>query len=273
VAWRARWVWIYVVGTTVLVFVDRVFSSPQPLGTPLQDALYDLMFDSVFAALALMSIRAGRQLDRAAEAARQRAVLEAATQARVGQRARANALMHDGVLATLLAAAQESPGLRAAASTQATKTLEQIEQFALDEVSAAALSAQEFVWLQQATTTEIDAGAEFSYEIESAEITIPGAVSQALSDGLAEALRNVLRHAAVRGTKLHRAVHIRVATAQVEVTVLDDGAGFEPRNISPDRLGIAVSIRDRMEQLLGGSAEIVSKVGEGTRVVLTWEQP
>ncbi len=270
-AWRARWVWVYVGGTTVLVFIDRVVTSPQPLATPLQDALYDLMFDAVFAALALVSIRAGRQLDRTAEAAHQRARLEAATQARAQQKARANALMHDGVLATLLAAAHDDPIIREAASIQARKTLTHIEEFAAEEPTVAGLAARDFIWLQQAIATEVDPGSRFSYETEANDLTIPGVVSRAMSDGLTEALRNVLRHAAVPGRELHRAVHVRVANHEVEVTILDDGGGFDPKAVSLGRLGIAVIIREQMDQLAGGSVQLISKIGEGTRVVMRWE--
>jgi len=49
--------------------------------------------------------------------------------------------------------------------------------------------------------------------------------------------------------------------------VRDRGAGFDPNAVAADRRGLAESIRGRMERV-GGSAHIVSALGEGTDVEL-----
>jgi signal transduction histidine kinase len=272
-AWRARLVWMYLAVTCLLIIIDRHFASLQPVAIPLQDALYALMFNSIFAALALVSLRTGFKLDNAAESARVKTIREAASRAQAQERSRVNALMHDGVLATLLVAAHDDPALRAAAASQAQQTLSQIATFTMDLPPTSITTGLDFIWQQQATVTDVDPEAAFSYQLEQAETAFPGEVGVAFGESLAEALRNVLRHASAPGEELHRAVHVRVDDNHIEVTVIDDGTGFDPSRVAPSRMGISVSIRDRMDYLLGGSSEVVSLVGQGTRIVLNWERP
>jgi signal transduction histidine kinase len=63
-----------------------------------------------------------------------------------------------------------------------------------------------------------------------------------------------------------------VSGHDVEVTVLDDGQGFDPAAVRPGRLGLSVSIVERMEALPGGRATIVSRPGVGTRVSISWQR-
>ena len=272
-AWRARFVWTYLVATCVLLIVIRYLASPQPFAIPLQDALYTLMFDSIFAALAMVTVRAGLNLDNAAEMARANATREAMTRAQAQELSRVDAIMHDGVLATLLIASQYGAESREAAGRQARKTVAQITDFAAAPTPRSTISKLDFIWRQQATTTEIDPEAEFDYVVDSPDADLPAEVGGAFSESLAEALRNVLQHASVPGEELHRAVHVSVDGNHIEVMVLDDGRGFDPSHIAPSRLGIAISIRARMARLLGGSSHVVSRLGHGTRVVLRWERP
>ena len=77
-----------------------------------------------------------------------------------------------------------------------------------------------------------------------------------------EALNNALKHARASKTAVHLAIDERAAT----LTVCDDGAGFDPMAaaVRSKRLGIT-SMRERAEEA-GGSFEITSRAGEGTRI-------
>jgi nitrate/nitrite-specific signal transduction histidine kinase len=82
-----------------------------------------------------------------------------------------------------------------------------------------------------------------------------------------EALANVRKHAAAR----HVEVRITVQPALVETVVVDDGRGFAAHRarVSDDRLphfGLA-TMRERAESV-GGTLEVISGPGEGTRVVV-----
>jgi signal transduction histidine kinase len=56
----------------------------------------------------------------------------------------------------------------------------------------------------------------------------------------------------------------------VELTVTDDGCGFDPRRLDTDRLGLA-GISERV-RLLGGAVEIETAPGSGTTVRATLPQ-
>ena len=79
-----------------------------------------------------------------------------------------------------------------------------------------------------------------------------------------EALINSAKHSGQRSISLFT----EVTDDAVEVFVTDQGIGFDVQAIDEDRLGIAESIRGRMQRH-GGSATISSTPGEGTEVELT----
>jgi len=50
----------------------------------------------------------------------------------------------------------------------------------------------------------------------------------------------------------------------------DNGRGFDPQVVPPDRLGLGI-IRERA-QAIGADCRIDSQPGQGTRVSVTWEE-
>jgi two-component system NarL family sensor kinase len=75
-----------------------------------------------------------------------------------------------------------------------------------------------------------------------------------------EALSNAMRHAAARRIR----VRLDLAPERIGLTLEDDGRGFEPASVPPGRFGlIGMGERARM---LGGSLEVQSESGRGTRV-------
>lgn len=269
-AWRGRYLWIFLLVTGVLVVLDRTLTSSQPVATPYLDGLYAVTFSAVFATLASVCVHAGAELDRVATAVQREAAAEATHRAENLQRSRMNALLHDQVLVTLLVASDKHPELQQVAALQAQRTVTQITRFGLDVGSVDELSGRDAAWQLQAVATETDPNAAFSYEVTEDAAVVPADVVQALGEGLAEALRNVVRHAGEPGRDLDRAVHVQISADGARVDVLDDGRGFDPALVAPARLGIVVSIRERMASLAGGSSDVVSVPGQGTRVLLQW---
>lgn len=84
-----------------------------------------------------------------------------------------------------------------------------------------------------------------------------------LCGALAQCLTNVLHHS---GAKSVEVVILRAENA-VSCTVIDGGAGFDVDNVSQDRLGLKLSVRDRVESA-GGAVRIWSKTGSGTAVMM-----
>ncbi len=79
-----------------------------------------------------------------------------------------------------------------------------------------------------------------------------------------EALNNIVKHAHAATAQ----VELTGSADSTELTVADDGRGFDPEVIVQDRLGI-VSMRERAAAV-GATLEITSEEGRGTVVTLTW---
>ncbi|NIK78538.1 NarL family two-component system sensor histidine kinase LiaS [Paenibacillus castaneae] len=78
-----------------------------------------------------------------------------------------------------------------------------------------------------------------------------------------EAMANIVKHAGAKGCTLTLSDNER----QVVMIVQDDGAGFNPDEVKRGSYGL--STMQERAQKLGGSAEIWSKPGSGTRVKVT----
>jgi len=76
-----------------------------------------------------------------------------------------------------------------------------------------------------------------------------------------EALANVRRHADAHAVE----ITLRERAGHVELTVYDDGRGFDPAVARAGRHGVA-GMRERAK-LLGGSLRVESRSGRGTRIV------
>ncbi len=95
---------------------------------------------------------------------------------------------------------------------------------------------------------------------------LPGVVVTAVGEALRQALLNIHRHSG--STSARVVVHVRPRF--VHVTVLDEGRGFTPSSVDAAGQGLRRSIIGRMAEI-GGTAEIDSRPGHGTRVVLRWQ--
>ncbi|MEV0333727.1 ATP-binding protein [Nocardia sp. NPDC050717] len=211
---------------------------------------------------------AADRVDREAVHQRSKAATVAATAAREREGARFAALIHDGVLSTLLEASrahESSTVLRA----QAARTLDQLEQARsapeLDHLDATA--AVEFL---RAAVREVDPDVPVRAARRGADLRLPLEAAQVLGAALSEAVRNSLRHAGVPGRPVRRTVAVTIATGGIRVVLTDDGAGFDPARVPVDRMGIAGSVLGRMRTLAGGAAFVESSPGNGTVVTLVW---
>jgi signal transduction histidine kinase len=86
--------------------------------------------------------------------------------------------------------------------------------------------------------------------------------AEPLTDALAEALRNVAKHAGATAVDITCEIVAGVAT----VIVIDDGRGFDPARVARGA-GLRHSIIGRLEHE-GGRVTVTSSPGSGTRLVL-----
>ncbi|MDF6101210.1 sensor histidine kinase [Gordonia hongkongensis] len=249
------------------------------------EILWSLVFTGVFLAVVLVATRTGRELDETREETYRTAANVAAASAREVEKERFDAIVHDRVIASLLAVRPGRPDERLAA--QAASALDELARVPgpgdADTVpdvevvrrirSAAADISERFdvevVGGQNAD--DQDPGDQDGMDVPRAErASYPVEVLDAVVEAMSESLRNVLRHA---GDDAECAVIVQLASDALSMAVVDDGVGFDPESVAVGRLGIAVSIRGRLARLPGGHARVHSRAGRGTTVQIRWERP
>jgi signal transduction histidine kinase len=271
-AWAARMTWVYTVvlcfGGGVLRFATQGSSNPS---IPLQDTIDLLLVAAIFVAIVQVALRVGRQLDVAAHSARIEAARAARSQTRQQESIRLDALLHDDVIATLLAAGRDT-GLGASLlKEQAQTALDRIEILQSHDPRVEPYDQGEVISRLRAAASRLSGGIDFVSDVYG-EVVVPVAVVDALTEALGEALRNSLRHAVdVPGRPLVRSVSVTLGRQFVQLDVSDTGQGFNPRRIPDDRFGIAISIRERFAQLPGGSANVETGP-DGTTVRVRWDR-
>ena len=191
----------------------------------------------------------------------------AAAAATEEERAAMSALMHDSVLAALIAAeraeGERAEELAVAMAREALTRLANTEAAVAQEGSDEPVgTAQIIVELRRALS---ELGADAIVEERGGIGLIPGRAARALVLAARQAIGNAVSHANGRG--LHIIVE-RHADEGVVVTVSDTGSGFDVDSIGADRLGIRASIFARMAGV-AGTADIVSDE-HGTTVTLGW---
>jgi signal transduction histidine kinase len=268
-AQRGRAVWLFPVSQGPIVAIVETLSRPGSGQEAVLDGVGALVFCLIITGVAMSVVGAAARQDEVAALARQRASLDATARTVEREESRINAIVHDDIMSVLLAASR-SPA-PAGLGDQARVALQSVDSLALVESGDRAYSADELVALLRVTVSEAAAGVAFSSRLSSPR-DIPGVVAAALSEATGEAIRNSVLHAGAPTDTVARAVAISIDDAEVTVRVLDDGRGFSLRQVAPRRLGIRVSIIERMRSLPGGDALVRSRPGDGTQITLWWRR-
>jgi hypothetical protein len=185
-------------------------------------------------------------------------------------RRRLDALVHDRIIAFLLALkpGRPEPALRAAAGG----VIDELDHWWDPTVGQSdLLDGREFVQRIRTTAASLGDAVVVRGDLDSdATGRFDAEVTQALLDATAEAVRNFYRHA---GSDASCVVIAAVSDAAITVTIADDGSGFDPSATRAGRLGLSFGITGRMASISGGSSSIASAPGHGTRIRLHWERP
>ena len=236
------------------------------------DAMYAIILGVVVLIIVVMLRQAAEAVDTAQEAALQRYDLAARQHATENERVKVDALVHDSVLTTLLSAAAatapEEQDLAARMARDAVKRLDEAGAVggprALDRVGLPVLVRR----LRAALTTF---SAPFTVRVVNAGgVELPVEAVEALYSATVQAMVNSMQHADEPGRSTRRELRIRgVRTGGCVIEVTDNGVGFLRADVPDERLGLRVSIEERMSNA-GGTAEIVSQPGQGTSVTVGW---
>lgn len=229
------------------------------------DVSFTLILGMVLVALGWMV----RSVANGVDDARARAVAlytEAASiEAAEHERVAVAALMHDSVLAALIAAER-------AETERARELAVEMAREALTRLANAEAPTQEGrdepVQIELIAEDLRFAAAQLGVPVEVAchgQGDVPDRVARAMALAGRQAVGNAVTHAAGRGLAI--AVEANGGTS-FTVRVTDTGGGFDPAQVRSDRLGIRASIVARMAAV-GGVATIVSG-RHGTVVTLEW---
>lgn len=233
------------------------------------DALYSFILGSVLLVLAWTVRSAARRVDEHRARAVDSYARAAAVAATERERVAVAALMHDSVLAALIAAERAaSPREQQLAVSMAREALTRLANTGSDreEGSDAPVSARTVAEQIRGVIADAGVSAEVGIDIETGTPDLPGRVARALVLATTQAVQNAVEHADAAGLEV--LVTGRRAPGRVEIVVRDRGPGFDPRAIPADRLGIRASIVARMSAF-GGEARIESGT-EGTTITLIW---
>jgi len=193
----------------------------------------------------------------------------AAAAAAEEERAAMSALMHDSVLAALIAAeraeSERAKELAVAMAREALTRLANTEAAVAQEGSDEPVGTAQIVVELRRALSEL--GADAIVEERGGIGLIPGRAARALVLAARQAIGNSVSHANGRGLHIIAEGH---GDEGIGVTVSDTGPGFDVEAIGADRLGIRASIFARMAGV-AGTADIRSDE-HGTTVTLGWER-
>ncbi len=186
------------------------------------------------------------------------------------ERVEVDSIVHDSVLATLLSAAgvhnAKSAELAAIMARNAILRLQDASgERNLDDlrVHVSELGAR----IRLAATA---AGKFTITELGLDNLSIPEHVADALYSASVQAITNSVQHAGPADAR--RIVVAGNDQGGCTVTISDTGRGFEISTVSSARLGLRVSIQERVAAA-GGVADITSSRGRGTSIRLSWPRP
>ena len=270
IVWQRREVWFYGIAQGVVIAIVQNIVREDASKAAFLDGVGSLAFIVILMAATVGVVRAADRLDVASTTVRSQAARTASSRTRDREETRINAMVHDDIMSVLLTASRENPP--ATLGDQARVALASIDALETHDASTRHYTVQETVLVLLDVIQRFSPSTVVT-RTEDDGLNIPAEVVTALSDALAEALRNSVRHAGLEGADVPRRVGIDAHERGITVVMRDEGKGFNTRAVASRRLGIGLSILERMSMVAGGSAEVESRPGEGTMVALTWKRP
>ena len=233
------------------------------------DSVYAVLLGGAVLILVLILRQASANVDAAQATAVARysnAIREHATEL---ERVEVDAIVHDSVLTTFIQAARAySAEEKVLATSMARNAVAHLSSAAsqtpFDESATTLGSMRDRLVV---VTSEMGADVEVSTRGIDGH-GIPSPAAEALYSAAVQAVVNSCQHAG--GDDVRRWVTVEwTETGGALVEVGDTGRGFDPGHVPEGRLGVRVSIVERLANA-GGLACIDSRPGEGTVVRLAW---
>lgn len=265
-------IYLFLCPTIYVLFRATPIGGGAPPLLALFEGIYAVILGGAIIIILTMLRQAASSVDNAQATALDRyahAVRQHATEV---ERVQVDSIVHDSVLTTLISAARAfTPQAQHLAATMATNTIGYLRDAAAaspDDGSMVRLTS-----LAERITETVN-GYSGAFELRARSVgtrSIPAQAAEALYSAAAQAMVNSSRHAGDTGVT--RWVAFRsVAPGGIEIIVGDTGRGFSVADIPEERIGVRISIIERLANA-GGRAVIQSAPDEGTLVSLRWPNP
>jgi len=237
------------------------------------ETVYSILIGGAVVLIITLLRQAAAAVDVAQSAALERYSLAVHAHATEIERVQVDSIVHDSVLTTLLSAARAySPEAKRIASTMASNAMGHLREAALvnpDDGGTVRLSAV------SRRVAEAASNMSAPFELRTRDLaaqSMPLQAAEAVYSAAVQAMVNSLQHAG-QDPRVSRWVTIRGADPSgIEIEVGDTGAGFSFIDLPAERMGLRVSIVERVTNA-GGMVEIDSAVDEGTVIAIRWPKP
>ena len=189
------------------------------------------------------------------------------------ERVQVDSIVHDSVLTTLISAARAfTPEAMELSATMASNAIGHLK-----EAEASSPNDDSTVAVTQLAERILGAAGALSAPFKGRTLgigagSIPVQVAEALYSAAVQAMVNSLQHAGT-GESVTRWLTIKGEGAEgLDIEIGDTGAGFDVDDVPVERLGLRVSIIERVANA-GGWVHIASRQGEGTVIDIQWPAP
>ena len=265
----------YVLAAPVAYGLSRMTAAggARGIGPAIFDTVYAIILGGALLIIITLLRQAAASVDAAQATALDRyahAVRQHATEV---ERVQVDAIVHDSVLTTFLsAAAADTPEAKELATRMAKNAMGHLK-------AAAAATPDDDATMTNSQLSHRIMGATATlsapFELRTRDIgqgSIPVHVAEAVYSASVQAMVNSLQHAG-QGPEVMRWLSIRgVECGGIHIDIGDTGSGFDPETVPTERLGLRVSILERVARA-GGAVEIDSAVGHGTVISIQWPAP
>ncbi|MDQ1551660.1 MAG: hypothetical protein QOD50_1082 [Actinomycetota bacterium] len=275
IAFPTRWSATYLFAVPSLYGIVRMTppGGAEPIPAAILDSVYSIILGGAVVVLITMLRQTATNVDIAQSAALERyghAVRHHATEV---ERVQVDSIVHDSVLTTLLSAARAySPEAKELAAVMAGNAIGYLHDAALvqpDDGSTVRLRA-----IAQ-RVADAAGGMSRPIQVRMSEVgprSIPTSAGEAIVAASTQAMVNSVQHAG-DSPRVKRWVAIKgLRPGGIQVEVGDNGAGFDAERVPTERLGVRVSIVERVGNA-GGLARVESAPHRGATITVLWPAP
>ncbi|HZK58271.1 MAG TPA: ATP-binding protein, partial [Cryobacterium sp.] len=238
------------------------------------DAVYAILLGEVVLIIIFMLRQAADAVDAAQTNALQKYAIAVRQHATEVERVEVDSIVHDTVLATLLSAA----GARGPKAAELAAAMARNAIARLDDAGSASAGDESAIPFARLSDRIRQAASAIAFpftiiERDLESLTIPVHASEAIYSATVQAMVNSIQHAGPADESLTRTLTLCPnLQGGCTIEIADSGVGFDLAAVPNERLGLRVSIQERIVSV-GGAVRVRTSPGNGTTIVIDWPRP